>query len=316
MKKWTCCFLLLGILSCKEKKADFSGDVPLKASDFLTAFPRISSTFNVADTNIARKSDTLTIGYKALAQFVPDSALKILSGKDLKRLTIHPVGVIEKDKENYLLLSFVKRNKISLAVVVTDKKTKFLGAKELLTNDKGDGYAHAVSINREPTFILSKEKSGRDNNLLFTRTGWVYNNAGIFMVVINDSNEDPKKTAVINPIDTLPRKNRFSGDYVQDKKNFVSVRDGKNQHTYLFFIHFEKDGGSCTGELKGQLNMKTPGTAQFSANGDPCVIDFSFEGNLLKIKEKGSCGNHRGIKCFFDDSFHKKREPKSTHRKK
>ncbi|MBP0569175.1 hypothetical protein J8H89_08415, partial [Campylobacter jejuni] len=91
---------------------------------------------------------------------------------------------------------------------------------------------------------------------------------GIFMVVINDSNEDPKKTAVINPIDTLPRKNRFSGDYVQDKKNFVSVRDGKNQHTYLFFIHFEKDGGSCTGELKGQLNMKTPGTAQFSANGD------------------------------------------------
>jgi hypothetical protein len=312
MKKWIACFLLLGILSCKEKKTDFSGDVPLKASDFIGAFPKITTVFSVTDTNVGKKADTLTIGYKALEQFVPDSALDILTGKDKKRLQIHPVGLIEKDKENYLLLNFVKRNKTTLGVIVTDKKTKFLGSKELLSNARDDGYTHSVSVNREPTFIVSKERMGKDNTLLFSRTGWVFNNAGLFMVAIHDSNEEPRKSAIINPIDTLSRKNKLSGDYVQDKKNFVSLRDGKDPSHYVFFIHFEKDGGSCTGELKGQLVIHTPNTAQFSASGDPCVIDFNFEGNTLKIKEKGSCGNHRGIKCFFDDSFRKKRESKTA----
>lgn len=312
MKKWICCCLLLGLLACKQKKVDFSGDAPIKATDFLAVFPKISGTFTIADTNITKKADTLTIGYKALSQFIPDTALTNMLGKD-KKLSIHPVGLIEKEKENYLLLNFTRRNKATtLVVFVTDKKLKYLGGKELLTNNAGDEYAHSVSINREPTFIISKEKGGKDNTLRFSRTGWVYNNAGIFMVVIFDSNEDAKKTAVINPIDTLARKNKFSADYVQDKKNFVSLRDGKNPNTYLFFIHFEKDGGNCTGELKGELAIKGPNTAQFSANGDPCIIDFTFEGSELRIKERGSCGNHRGIKCFFDDSFRRKKETKSN----
>lgn len=99
MKKWIAGFLLLGILSCKEKKTDFSGDVPLKASDFIGAFPKITTVFNVTDTNVGKKADTLTIGYKALEQFVPDSALDILTGKDKKRLQIHPVGLIERTRK-------------------------------------------------------------------------------------------------------------------------------------------------------------------------------------------------------------------------
>ncbi|MFM9597287.1 hypothetical protein ACKI1O_49055, partial [Streptomyces scabiei] len=92
----------------------------------------------------------------------------------------------------------------------------------------------------EPTFILIKEKTIKETNL-FTRTGWVYNNAGFFMVVITDSNEDPQKQQIINPIDTLPRKNKRSGDYVKDKKSYVSLRDGKDPNSYIFFIHFEKN---------------------------------------------------------------------------
>ncbi len=309
--------LLLALLftACKEKKADLSGEVPVKLSDFLAVFPKITASFTVADTNLAKAGDTITIGYKALLQFFPDSAVSPITG-NAKKIKIHPVGIIEKDKENYLLLKFFTAKKQSiLAVFVTDKKNKYLSAKELLRSGDEDGYIHSVNINREPTFLVSREKMGKDNTIQFSRSGWVYTSAGSFMIVINDTNEDPQKTAVINPIDTLPRKNKFSGDYVQDKKNFISVRDSKKPNRYQFFVHFEKNEGSCTGELKGEFTMKDANTAVFKENGDPCVIDFRFEGNEISLKEQGSCGNHRGIKCFFDDSFTKKREPRQGRKK-
>lgn len=308
MKKILPALLLVALgFGCGDKKVDLSGETPIKTSDFIGAFRKITGNFIVADTNLAKAGDTLTLGYKALQQFFPDSALAPIMGSN-KKATIHPVGIIEKDKEKYLLLnfSFGKKN-TRLAVFVTDDKNKFLGSKELLRTNNDDGYYHTVSINREPTFLLSREKPGKDNATEYSRTGWVYNSAGLFMVVINDSNEDAKRQNVINPIDTFPRKNKYSGDYVRDKKNYISLRDTKKPDVYQFFIHFEKEGG-CIGELKGEMKFKSATTALFTQNGDPCVIDFTFEGNEITVKEQGSCGNHRGIKCFFDDTFVKRRE--------
>jgi hypothetical protein len=288
---------------------DLSGETPVKISDFLAAFPKITPTYVVADTNITKVADTVTIGYKAFTQFFPDSSLIPIIGNN-KKVTIHPVGIIEKDKESYLLVTFLTPKKIThYAVFVIDKKNKYLASKELLGTYHEDEYLHSVSINREPTFLISKEKMGKDNTVQFSRTGWVYSHSsGIFMIVVNDSNEDPQKSAVINPIDTLPRKNKFSGDYVQNKKNYISIRDSKKPNMYQFFIHFDKNEGSCTGELKGEFKMKDADNAIFSENGDPCVIDFRFEGNEIILKEKGSCGNHRGMKCFFDDTFTRRKE--------
>ena len=312
MKNCLPLLLLLMLWGCKEKKPDLSGDVPVKASDFIAVFPKINPTYTVADTNLTKVSDTTTIGYKAFIQFFPDSSLVPIVGNN-KKLSIHPVGIIEKDKEKYLLVTISTQKKIThLAVFVIDKKNKYLASKELLGTHTDDEYTHSVSVNREPTFSISKEKMAVDNTIHFSRTGWVYSpSGGTFMVVINDSNEDPQKANIINPIDTLPRKNKYSGDYVQDKKNFISIRDTKKPNVYLFFIHFEKEQGSCKGELKGELKMKDANKAQFSENGDPCVIDFRFEENEITLKEQGSCGTHRGIKCFFDDTFVKKKEPKA-----
>jgi len=315
MKNWWPLLLLMVMTGCGEKKIDLSGEVPVKASDFIAAFPKITLPFAIADTNITKAADTVTIGYKTFLQFFPDSALTHIIGNN-KKTVIHPVGKIEKEKETYLLVNFTGQKKITkLVVFVTDKKNKYLASKELLNTDMEADYTHSVSINREPTFLISKEKMGRENVVQFTRTGWVYNRVGIFMVVINDSNEDPKKANIINPIDTVLRKNKYSGDYAQDKKNFISLRDSKKPGTYLFFIHFEKNEGSCTGELKGEMKMKTTTTAQYTGNGDPCIIDFNFGDTEITLKEQGSCGNHRGIKCFFDDTFQKKKDPRPNKKK-
>ena len=89
---------------CKDKKPDFSGETPIKISDFIAVFPKIKPPYLVSDTNITKVADTTTIGYKAIIQFFPDSSLTPIIGAN-KKLTIHPVGMIEKEKENYLLVS-------------------------------------------------------------------------------------------------------------------------------------------------------------------------------------------------------------------
>lgn len=312
MKTWLSLFTLCFVLfSCSEKKIDLSGDVPVKTSDFIAAFPILKLPFSVADTNINKSADTVTLGYKLLQQFFPDSVLSSLTPQP-KKTIIHPVGIFEKEKENYLLLTMATQKKSTkLVVFVTDKKYKFLSAKEILATGLDETYIHSVSINREPTFLISREKSGKDNQLLFTRIGWVYTRSAGFMVVVNDSNEGAIKSTIINPIDTLARTFKYSGDYGNDRKNFISIRDGKKPGVYLFFIHFEKEEGTCIGELKGEMKMNNPSTALYKGNGDPCIIDFSFEGNQISLKEQGSCGNHRGIRCFFDDTFYKKKEPKN-----
>jgi hypothetical protein len=307
--------LLITLFACGEKKLDFSGATPLKPKDFLSIFPAITGNYVVADSNFTKLSDTTRIGLKAINQFIPDSVTSLYIGKE-KNVSFYPVGKIIKEKESYLLVNLILKHKIEMIVFVIDTKSNtYLASKFLLDNSTQDDYVHSISINKEPTFLLSQEKTGKDNLLQFSRTGWVYTAGVGFMVVINDSNESPSKTNIINPIDTLPHKNKLSADYAQDKRNFISIRDGKNTSTYTFFLHFEKNEGSCIGELKGDLKMKDATHGVYTFNGDPCIIDFTFEDNEISFKETGSCGNHRGIKCFFNDQYTRKKEPRNSKKK-
>lgn len=316
MKQWIILLLVVLILGCKDKKVNLSGNAPVKPNEFIKAFPLVSLPFTVADTNLSKIGDTITIGHVVLSQFIPDSVIAILVNPN-KNYVVHPIGRIEKTNENYLLALFIQNKKTIVTAFVFDKKNKYLAAKTVFENYPNDSYMHSLSINREPTFLISKEKITADTKqLLFSRVGWIYSSDHLFMVVINDTNEDSKKTnEIINPIDTLPKKNKLSGDYVKDKKNYISLRDGKYPNTYIFFIHFEKKEGTCVGELKGEFKMKDATTAAYNQGGDPCVVDFIFEGNNISLKEKGSCGNRRGMQCFFNDTFTKKKDPKIPKKK-
>lgn len=311
-KIWIVCLLLI-LAGCKNKKAALSGDVAINAEEFFSAFPILNLPFNASDTNIAKIGDTTRISYTVISSFIPDTALAILANKDIKKTIFRPVGKIEKANELYILVNGIENKQTELVCFLFDKKYHFLRSLELLDSRNEDNYRHFVTINNEPTFIISREKIVRDK-LLFTKTGYAYNKeAANFIPVVSDGNEDfRKKEEIINPIDTFLRKNKYSGDYVQDKKNFISIRDGNKASEYLFFIHFEKNNGECTGELKGELKITAENKAIFSQAGDPCILDFIFSKTRVKVKERGSCGSHRGIQCFFDDSFVKKKEEKAV----
>ena len=146
-----------------------------------------------------------------------------------------------------------------------------------------------------------------DGSLSEGKDAYVLNaEAGNFMLIMTDALND-KVTELINPIDTLPRKNKVSADYTNGKMNLVSVRDGRKNDRISFFIHFEKNNGECSGELKGEALLKSPTTAEYREAGDPCVLKFIFSSASVRLKEEEGCGSRRGLKCAFDGSFTRKK---------
>jgi len=303
-------FCLFIWVSCSEPPVDYSGNTSLKPKDFLALFAEIKLPKVISDTNLITLSDTTPIGYKAFTQFYPDSSLQSLVGKQKKGTSYRALGKITKTNEVYLLfISLTPAKEAHLYVLVTTPKNEYLDSKAFLYNKQQDGYHHYVHINREPTFLLVRERTGKDLESIYTKTGWIYPTEGKFMVIVNDSNEDTKPNLVINPIDTFAAANPLSWDYGSDKKNFIAVRDGSAPGKLLFFLHVEKNDGTCIGELKGSMQLIGNRKGVFRQSGDPCVVNFTFTDNGIECKETGSCGNYRGIKCMLDEKFPKRKKP-------
>jgi hypothetical protein len=305
--------ILLALIGCAETKTDLSGNTPLKINDFNAAFKNIDLPIRINDTNLVAFTDTVEIGRKALAQFLPDSVVDAIAPKLLKNASIFTVGKIEKETEYYLLLNNKDAKKQTVSVITFSKKNVFLGYQILtqfdLTQKGSQFYGKTLLINKEPTFLIEENKLDPEQGLTHEKKGWAYTEQG-FRLIYLDANIKPAQKAIINPIDTLPTLNIYSGDYARDKKNFISLRDFGDANKYQFFLHFEKKEGSCVGELKGLLNFNK-NQATYSEKGDPCTIQFTITGNIIKIKEDGNCGNHRNMTCYFNDSYDKKRKPKS-----
>ena len=305
--------ILLALIGCAETKTDLSGNTPLKINDFNAAFKNIELPIRINDTNLVSFTDTIKIGRKALAQFLPDSVVDAIAPKLIKNSSIFTVGKIEKETEYYLLLNNKDTKKQTVSVIAFSKKNVFLGYQILtqfdLTQKGSQFYGKTLLINKEPTFLIEENKLDPEQGLTNEKKGWAYTEQG-FRLIYLDANIKPEQKAILNPIDTLPTLNSLSGDYARDKKNFISLRDFGNANKYQFFLHFEKKEGTCVGELKGLLNFNK-NQATYSEKGDPCTILFTITGNVIKIKEDGNCGNHRNMTCYFNDSYDKKRKTKS-----
>ena len=312
MRKGYFILLYCFIIACSEKKPDFTGNTPLKMNDFNKVFKAASLPVSISDSNLHKFTDTLIIGRKALAQFVPDSIVENIVGIKDKKAFLHPIIRIEKEEEYYLLLNVSHPKKQEIAVVVFSKKNKFLDYKVITEfneeNHSSKMYGKNLNINKEPSFLVEENKLAEDNALTYEKKGWAYTDSS-FRLIYFDSNKKPETKKVLNPIDTMAMNNTYSGDYARDAKNFISIRDYAAQNKYQFFLHFEKQNGSCTGELKGILNF-TKNQATYSEKGDPCIIHFTIQGNVINIKEDGNCGNHRNMTCYFNDSYDKKRKLK------
>ena len=292
--------------SCKNSTQEKK---PVTIKEFLKLYKPANLPLNVADSGLENFGDTIIIEHATFTQFIPDSALKNVLKDYAESAVIHPAAIIHTKALDYLLTKFTSAKKIKLIVFVFDEKHNYKASLSLLNNKSEDGYNNSLSVTNEPTFILRRDKTATNKENLYSRNGYAYNAAtSSFTAVLNDSNEDTTRhNEIINPIDTLAAINKYSGDYITDKQNFISLRDGKSLNAYRFFIHFKKDKTDCIGELKGVMTLVNETNAVYQQSGDPCVINFKLSVSNIKVKEEGNCGNYRGINCPFDFSFKKKK---------
>jgi hypothetical protein len=318
MKKYTGLLFLTAILiCCKGKKVSLSGDEKVDANDFMESFELVKTPYQINDSIFDEKeTDSSLISYKIFTQFVPDTVITKHYPKGIKPKLYPLTKIRDEKKESYLFCKAQTNAKEVLYLLCFDKSNKFIASKVLFAHDRH--VSSFASIDNKYTITVTHQHKSAEGELLYSKDAYVLNDGGSFTLILTESNDaSTKNTGIINPIDTLPRKHKFSGDYLIDRKNFISIRDGRNASVFLFFVHFEKGGGSCNGELKGEAKFKSPTSAQFRGDLDPCTINFYFAANKITMKEVEGCGNHRDIKCFFEGTFVKKKvaKPKATKKK-
>ena len=309
--------LSLGMLvSCKEKKVSLAtNDEEVNITDFLEFFQPMKLPYQVTDTILKRKEpEASVINGRLFARFVPDSILTRLFGKE-GHPHLYAIGKISvPDAEKYVFVKATAKDRRALYILVFNKKDQFAAARPVIYWDNSAGVSGQMSMDAKYTLTLQHQRKASDGQVYFHRDAYIFNGDAGLMLILTESNESkPKTVPVYNPIDTLPRKHKFSGDYAQDKRNLVTIRDGHDGSRFLFFIHFEKDDGTCKGELKGEAKFIGPGVARYRAYSDPCAIEFTFIPEGVSLKELGGCGVHRDIKCFFEGYFERRKSPKPAH---
>ena len=303
---------MLLMIACKQKKKPLlSGDDPVDVQDFITSFELVKPGYEISESELNNKlNDSLLISYKVFTQFVPDTVLSKVFGKNVKPKIYLQKRVEVENQETYLFVKAVSSEKKIIYILTFDDKNKYSGAMTLLKPDANPATVQAAGIDRKYSIYRNTTINKPDGSVNEGKEVYIFNSdTKQFMLIMTDALDD-RLTEVINPIDTLGRKNKFSADYVKDKMNIVSVRDGNKPDKINFFIHFEKDKGQCTGELKGVATFTSGTTAVYKQNGDPCSLILSFSSSVVSIKESEACGSHRGVKCSFDGVYPKKKEIK------
>jgi len=302
--------LPLLVMACKSKKKQVTEE-SITVSDFIDFFDDVKLPFTVADSSFEkRKSDTASISYKTFTGLVPDTLLHGVFGKNIKP-RFYPLGkMTDKNKDTYLLLKAIGPAQKAAYLLVFNKDKKFVAGMPLLVPDNNAATEQTALMDTRYSITTNKQYKAADGHLVYKKAAYAYiNGTDAFALIMTESNEAENKKELVNPIDTLPRKNKLAGDYFQNRLNLVSVRDSRKPGEILFFVHFEKEEATCKGELKGVAKIVSPTKAFYHQSGDQCELTFTFSGNTVSLKEDG-CGSHREIKCFFEGSYTRKPPPK------
>jgi hypothetical protein len=304
--------------SCKSKKISLAAnDDKVDIADLLDFFQPLKLPYAVGDTILRRKEpEADVINYSLFTRLIPDSILHLFAKTSHPHL--YAMGKIRvPDAESYLFVKAVARDRRALYILCFDKRNHFRAARPVLYTDESDGRGVTGRAEMDNKYVLTllHQRKASDGTTVYHKDAYVYNDDTGLLLILTESNEAKNKIPpVYNPIDTLPRKHKFSGDYAQDKRNLVAIRDGRDASRFLFFIHFEKDEGTCNGELKGEAKFVSPGVARYRSYSDPCALEFTFGADGVSLKETGGCGVHRDIKCFFEGYYERRKATKNKDR--
>jgi hypothetical protein len=283
---------------------------------FSEHYTKASLPYQLSDTALQKNKDTARIAAAQLIPFISDSIRKKLFGKStsIRYIPLHRIE--DKKGESYFITKATGGGKTVALLTVFSKNHDSAATFPFLSPDSNTTTTQVSVIDN--SFSISRNVTQREKNgvIIEGKDVYAYNEAVNGFTLIMTDVLDERTQELINPIDTFPRRHHFSGDYVKDKRNIVSIRDGRNDKELLVFVHMEKEEGTCTGELKGTLFFTSSKTAVYRQGGDPCVMEFTFATNAVTVHEDEGCGAHRDMKCVFDDTYKRKDAAKQKATKK
>lgn len=294
-------------LSCSESVPVKISDEGLSAPEFLKIAPLLSLPAIVSENDLAAvKYDSNTVHLPTFKSYFGDSVYQSVFGDNSKE-KISVVGKVNlDDKSTYLVVREVSGKNKSAIILYFDPKGNYLGHLVLIDlRQRKSGERYSFKIDSKYNISLITEKDVSREEVWTGEKIYYFDPSGIPVMAVTNTNEDLSNEILGNPIDSLTRKNKHAGDYSTDKKNLVSIRDGRTEKTLNFFIHFSKRQGNCVGELKGEADWVNKNLAVFRDGKSPCIIEFRFNTNQISIKETGGCGSYRDIKCTFEGSYPK-----------
>lgn len=313
----TICFLLcLAIFSCNNSKPKETTEKGFSYSTFSGTFKKLNLPYQISDTGLLKNRDTATIRVADFSSLIPDSLKNIYFGKGSKVKYIAIGYFPGADQMNFYVVKGQSAQK-RVAFLMAFKGDVYSGMLPFLVPDADASTTQISVVDR--SLSIQKNVTRRTGGVITGEGKDVYDyDAGENKFALILTNPLNSSVVIINPIDTFSRKHKFAGDYLKDKKNFISVRDGRYPNQLQVYIHLDKNNGGCTGELKGDLLLTSSTTAIYRQGGDPCVLSFRFASSSVVVKEDEGCGSHRGLDCLFDGSFSRKKEakPKQTAKKK
>lgn len=294
-------------LSCKESVPPKISDQGLSVPDFLKIAPELSLPVTIHENDLSQiKYDSSTVHLPTFKSYFKDSLFQTIFGEKRKQ-KISVVGKVQlEDKSTYLVVREVSGKNKSAIIIYFNPKGNYLGhlvlisPKQRITSEK-----YSFKIDSKLNISLITERQISKEELWTGEKIYYFDPSGLPIIAVTNTNEDLSNEILGNPIDSIPRKNKYAGDYSTDKKNLVSIRDGRTEKSMQFFIHFSKRQGNCVGEIKGEADWVNKNFAVFRDNKSQCIIEFRFSYQRVTIRETNGCGSYRDIKCTFEGSYPK-----------
>jgi hypothetical protein len=303
------CFAALVLASsCGNDKTHDNQPVKNTSGAFVARFPQLPLPRRITDTLLEKAlPDSAWLKPALYTTVIPDSIFVSLFGKKAKPKLCPLSRATNKEGITYLLLKAVAGDKKAGYVICVDASGKFLAALPLVSTDADAATADYGELDNAYTLTVMRQRKDAGGTTLYKKEYYMYSNGGFTLVSRETNDVDAALENVYNPIDTFPAKNKYSGDYVKSKTNLISIRDGKDARTFAFFVHFDRGEEDCSGELSGTATWASADSAIFRQDGDPCQLAFLFRGNEVRLREVQGCGNYRGVKCFFEGSYPRKK---------
>ncbi len=298
-------FLLLAltsiVISCSRKKSG-KHDIPTDpgSSAILKKFTAVKLPFVFKDSMLDKEEIAKeALSWKDFTAEIPDSIFNSEFGNGVQpKLYATGTNYNNDDAEHYLFVKAVQGDKKVGYIICFDGMEKYRDAMPIVYTDFDYRTSFHGVLSKDYTIDQVKEEYTDQNEALTYRISYIYNTAGKFQVLLTTDNDENIDEPISSPIDTLPKKNKYSADY-GDANNLISLRDGATANDYIVFVH------TPNGELKGPAKFIGKDTVRYVKAGDMCQLNLVCKTDELSMSEAAPCRNHTKSTSEFKGTFDK-----------